>query len=283
MTCRPHASLEANPCSSTPNLKKFSLLFDVDCEKVPLQLQTELIAVQSSEDLKSKFLACHTLDFYKNYGLLQPYHPHPVCREHIWHYITLWTIVMKYAKSMLRPQLSNLISSFYQSFHLTLILYPLWLRIASDVSLINYDCYLGNLVHPSESSFVSLGLKRLGSPGLKNNFIIYMQYYFFCFFGRLFVIYVRFRVLSQCTLLSIRVYSLWSTDWDPWVVFVFSLQLWTRQRWTLKTNKTNCSWGFRFISHYTHGKKSDSLSLTLMSIMRVWVVHLVNEITIYWL
>ena len=36
-------------------------------EEVPLQLQMELIDIQCSEDLKSKFFAFHILNFYKNY------------------------------------------------------------------------------------------------------------------------------------------------------------------------------------------------------------------------
>ena len=44
--------------------KIFSLPFDVDCEKVTLQLQMDFIELQCLENFKSNFLACHILDFY---------------------------------------------------------------------------------------------------------------------------------------------------------------------------------------------------------------------------
>ena len=53
------------PLPST--FKIFSTPFDFDCEEVLLQLQMELSVLQCSKDLKSKFLACHILDFYKNH------------------------------------------------------------------------------------------------------------------------------------------------------------------------------------------------------------------------
>ena len=53
-----------------PTFKIFSLPFDVDYEEVQLQLQMELIDLQCSEDLKSKFLACHIFDFDMNHVLL---------------------------------------------------------------------------------------------------------------------------------------------------------------------------------------------------------------------
>ena len=48
--------------------KIFSSPFDVDWEEVPLQPQMKLV-LQCSEDLKSKFLTCYILDFYKNHML----------------------------------------------------------------------------------------------------------------------------------------------------------------------------------------------------------------------
>ena len=56
--------------SYIPIFKIFSWPFDVDSEEVLLQLQMELIDFQSSKDLKSKFLTCHILIFYKNHMLL---------------------------------------------------------------------------------------------------------------------------------------------------------------------------------------------------------------------
>ena len=49
--------------------KIFSSLFGIDCEEIKLQQQMELNDLQRSEDLKSKFLACHIFDFYKNHVL----------------------------------------------------------------------------------------------------------------------------------------------------------------------------------------------------------------------
>ena len=42
----------------------------------------ELIDRQNSEDLKSKFLAWHIIDFYKNH-MLSSYHHTPVNSEHV--------------------------------------------------------------------------------------------------------------------------------------------------------------------------------------------------------
>ena len=50
--------------------KIFFSPFDVDYEKVPLQLQMELFDLQCSENLKSKFLAWYILNFYRNHMLL---------------------------------------------------------------------------------------------------------------------------------------------------------------------------------------------------------------------
>ena len=47
------------------NFQNFLFTYDVDYEEIPLQLQIELNDLQCSEDLKSKFLACHILIFYK--------------------------------------------------------------------------------------------------------------------------------------------------------------------------------------------------------------------------
>ena len=63
--------------------KIFSSSFDVDCAEVPFQLSKELIDLKSSEDLKSKFLACHIFEFFKNHvlPLRRFYHSHPVSSE----------------------------------------------------------------------------------------------------------------------------------------------------------------------------------------------------------
>ena len=68
-TCRLLVTLKAYLCDSSFNFQNvlFSSLFDIDCKEVQLQLQMEFIDLQCSEDLKSKFLACHILNFYKNH------------------------------------------------------------------------------------------------------------------------------------------------------------------------------------------------------------------------
>ena len=50
--------------------KDISSPFDVGSEEVSLQQQIELIDFQCSDNLKSKFLACHILDFLKSHTLL---------------------------------------------------------------------------------------------------------------------------------------------------------------------------------------------------------------------
>ena len=53
----------SRPISVAPNptFKIFILAFDTDCEGVPLQLPMEVTDLQSSKDLKSKFLSNHIL------------------------------------------------------------------------------------------------------------------------------------------------------------------------------------------------------------------------------
>ena len=45
------------------------MIFDVNHDEVPLEMQMELLDLQCSKDLKSKFLAFNILDFYKNQEL----------------------------------------------------------------------------------------------------------------------------------------------------------------------------------------------------------------------
>ena len=97
-----------------PTFKIFSSPFDVDCEEVPLQLQMELIDLQCSEDFKSKFLACHILNFYKShvrlFGLFSKLITHT--QEVINIFGTKYrceklSFKMKHTKSILRSQPSN--------------------------------------------------------------------------------------------------------------------------------------------------------------------------------
>ena len=95
-----------------PNFKIF--LFDVHCEEVPLQLQIELLDLWCSEDLKSKFLACYILNFYKNHMFLSGWiliritHTQQVVSMFGTTYCCKQLFSkMKHAKSMLHLQLSN--------------------------------------------------------------------------------------------------------------------------------------------------------------------------------
>ena len=64
------ASYFADMKSYAPTFTIFSSPFDADCEEeVPLHLQMEVIDLLCSEDLKSKFLAYHIINFYKNHML----------------------------------------------------------------------------------------------------------------------------------------------------------------------------------------------------------------------
>ena len=65
-----HAASSRPICAALdPTFNIFFLPFDADCKEVTLQLQMQLIGLQCSEDLKSKFLACHIVNFYKNHVL----------------------------------------------------------------------------------------------------------------------------------------------------------------------------------------------------------------------
>ena len=95
-------------------LKIFPFLFDVDCIEVPLQMQIKLIDLQCLEDLKSKFLVCHILDFYKNHML--PFGQFPNFIPHTQQVVNIFATTycceqlfskMKHAKSMLHSQLLN--------------------------------------------------------------------------------------------------------------------------------------------------------------------------------
>ena len=134
----------------------FSPPSDVDCEEIPLQLQVELIDLQYSQDLKSKFFVCHILDINKNHGL-PPFGWFPNFITDTQQVVSMFGTTycyeklftkMKHSKSMLHLQLSNyrlfdvllLSTSSFNPWHDII----LWLQTTSDVSLINYDCYLVN-------------------------------------------------------------------------------------------------------------------------------------------
>ena len=87
----------------SPSLNFPNFLFALWCwlwAKLSLQFLMELIGLNCTEDLKSKFLACHFLNFYKNHilpsgwipNLILPY---PADSEHVWRYIPLWVVVLQ--------------------------------------------------------------------------------------------------------------------------------------------------------------------------------------------
>ena len=96
-----------------PTIKIFSWRFDADYEEVLLQKQIELIDLRCSAHLKSKFLACHIFDFYKNpcfhlddYPTLSPSPSKQwVCLE--LHTTEQWFTNMKRDKSTMHSQLPN--------------------------------------------------------------------------------------------------------------------------------------------------------------------------------
>ena len=97
-----------------PTFKIFSSPFDIDREEVLLQLQMELIDLQCSEDLKSKFLVFHILELYKDY--VHPSGQFPNLITHTQQVVSIFGIQylcerlffeMKYALSMLYSQLLN--------------------------------------------------------------------------------------------------------------------------------------------------------------------------------
>ena len=70
-----HSPNSPNDSALRPYKQNFLFAFNTDYQEVLLDLQMEFIDLLSSEDSKSKFLACHSLDFCKNHVLLSGWFP----------------------------------------------------------------------------------------------------------------------------------------------------------------------------------------------------------------
>ena len=129
--------------------KIFPYLFDVDYKVIALQLQMKLTDLQHLKDLTSEFLSFPILNFYKNHVLPSGWFPNLITHTQqvvsiFGNCILLWTVILQidHATSTLHLQLTNPRLS-----DVPLLSTPLFNpRITiSDVSLIDYDCFLVNL------------------------------------------------------------------------------------------------------------------------------------------
>ena len=169
----PHVTLKAHPCNPSPRFQNFLSAFHVDCEEVPLKLQT-FFSVQNIWNLSfvlvissiSKRTTCFHLD---SFPCLLP------APFKLWACLSLHTAVnicsLKW--NMLRSQLSESslvwLALSVQLLHLTLVsLLFLWL-LTSDVFSVNillllfreFSCFSVAVSNPFELSFVVIWLKRL--------------------------------------------------------------------------------------------------------------------------
>ena len=162
-----------------PIFKIFSLSFDVDCKEVPL-----LIDLQCSEDLKSKFLACHILNFCKNQVFPSRWFPYPIITSSKeWAHLALHTTDILENKARVcyicnYKIITCFVCLFCQSVHFPLILHlfvienircfinKLWsLSWESNCFFWGWGFWSFKIVAlgPPELSFVALRLKMLGS------------------------------------------------------------------------------------------------------------------------
>ena len=65
----PKLQLTCHSYCPTSNFQNFISPFEADFKEGPLKLKVVLIDLPCWEDLNSKFVACHILDFFKNHEL----------------------------------------------------------------------------------------------------------------------------------------------------------------------------------------------------------------------
>ena len=136
----------------------------------------EFIDLQCSEDLKSKFLTCHILNFCKNHMLLSiAYsdlitHTQQIVSMFDFKYCCEQFSKIKHSKTTLHSQLSNhpwidMLLQSTSSFNLVITSFYICKK-TSDISLKTHDCYLVNL-----AGFFFSPLKIIALDSLELSFV----------------------------------------------------------------------------------------------------------------